>query len=128
MAWLERKGTLFRIRFRFGGRKLIVPLNTEKEREANGCLARFGENLRLAERGRLTMPDDADIGLFLLSDGKVNRGPQDELRAEPVTLAELFVGYRNLSERPSEARVQAGTDAGMGDLARVTGAARKLPR
>src|SRR5436190_22802609 len=94
MAWLERKGTKYRIRFRFGGRKHLVVLKTTKERDANGCLARFEENLRLPERGRLLIPDDADVGLFLLSDGKLNQRPTDERLAESITLAELFAQYR----------------------------------
>src|SRR5207244_12872408 len=110
MAWLERKGTLFRIRFRFGGRKLIVPLRTEKEREANSCLARFEENLRLAERGRLVIPDDADVGLFLLSDGKLNQRPTDERLTESITLAELFAQYRANSPNGAKEEITRYTE------------------
>src|SRR5437870_1750307 len=95
MAWLERKGTKFRIRFRFRGKKRFVALKTTKERDAGNCLARFEENLLLAERGRLDIPQDADVGLFLLTDGKINRQLQEEERSEPVTLTDLFASYRD---------------------------------
>lgn len=127
MAWLERKGTLFRIRFRFGGKKQFVALKTEKEREANTCLARFEENLRLAERGRLEIPDDADVGVFLLSDGKVNRRPQDESRAAPVTLAELFSGYREkYPKRAKEENTRYTERIHMAHLERLIGAGTKI--
>ena len=42
-------------------------------RDAERCCGRLEENLRLVERGRLVMPVGADLGLFLLTDGKLNR-------------------------------------------------------
>jgi hypothetical protein len=51
MAWLECKETLFRHSFPLRREKQFVALKTAKEREANSCLARFEENLWLAERG-----------------------------------------------------------------------------
>jgi len=127
MAWLEHKGNLFRIRFRFGGRKLVAPLKTEKEKEANGWLARFEENLRLAERGRLEIPADADVGLFLLSDGKINRRPQEEDRAKPATLSELFAGYRdNYPKAAKEDNTRYTERLHMAHLERLLGARTKL--
>ena len=71
MASLELRSDRFRIVFRVGGKKLHASLKTTDQREAEGCLARLEENLRLMERGRLVPPPDADIPTFLLSDGKV---------------------------------------------------------
>jgi site-specific recombinase XerD len=71
MASLELRSDRFRIVFRVGGKKLHASLKTTDQREAEGCLARLEENLRLMERGRLVPPPDADIPTFLLSDGKI---------------------------------------------------------
>ena len=64
MPWIEKRGTKYRIKFRYSGRNLSVPLRTGDEQEAEGLLSRFEENLRLLERGRLQLPDQADLGLF----------------------------------------------------------------
>ena len=73
MAWLEQRGEMFRIGFRFRGEKFRVNLKATEAKEANGCLARLEENLRLVERGRLDVPPGADLGLFLISDGKLEK-------------------------------------------------------
>jgi hypothetical protein len=76
MAWLEMRGEQFRIVFRFRGDLLSVNLKATERKEAKACLARFEDNLRLVERGRLTVPPEvakADFGLFLLSDGKLEK-------------------------------------------------------
>jgi hypothetical protein len=59
MASLELRSDRFRIVFRVGGKKLHASLKTTDQREAEGCLARLEENLRLMERGRLVPPPDA---------------------------------------------------------------------
>jgi hypothetical protein len=38
-AWLERKGQLFRIRFRYGGAKMLAALKNADERPARKDLA-----------------------------------------------------------------------------------------
>ena len=91
MAWLERRQQHFRIVFRFRGERHNVNLKATGQKEANACLARLEENLRLVERGRLAVPDGADFGLFLLSDGKLDQPVQ---LVQSVTLAELFADYQ----------------------------------
>jgi integrase len=76
MASLELRSERYRIVFRYGGQKFQHSLKTTDPKEANGCLARLEENLRLLERGRLQLPPDADLPTFLLSDGKVAAKPQ----------------------------------------------------
>lgn len=72
MAWLEKKGSVSRLRFRCGGEKHLVPFDTADEREANDCLSRFGEHFRLIRRGGIpTPPVGADVGGFILSGGKL---------------------------------------------------------
>jgi len=62
----------YRIRFRFGGRAYKRSLKTCDRREAKGVVGRVEEMIRLLERGRFDLPQDADPGSFILSDGKVN--------------------------------------------------------
>lgn len=88
MAWLEKRAN----RYRFSGQKRQVSLRTEDVKEAEACLHRFEENLRLVERGRLEVPPGADLGVFLLSDGKLNHRPVID---KPMTLKEFFDHYLN---------------------------------
>ena len=73
MASLEQRGNRFRVIFRLGGEKHRVSVNSPDKKDAEACLVRLEENLRLVERGRLTIPDGADVGLFLLSDGRLEQ-------------------------------------------------------
>ncbi len=90
MAWLEQRGNRFRIKYRNGGQNLQCSLKTKERREAENCLSRFEENLWLYERGRLEIPPDADVGLFLLSDGKLTSKPKVP---KTITLGELLDHY-----------------------------------
>lgn len=91
MASLERRGNRFRVIFRLGGQKHHISLNATDQRDAEACLVRLEENLRLVERGRLAIPDGADVGLFLLTDGRLDK----KVRVErAVRLAEMFDTYR----------------------------------
>jgi integrase len=91
MASLEQRGNRFRVIFRLGGKKHRVSVNSPDKKDAEACLVRLEENLRLVERGRLTIPDGADVGLFLLSDGRLE---QRVKVVRPVRLAEMFETYR----------------------------------
>lgn len=93
MAWLEQHPTAgtFQIVFRLGEAKFKRSLKTSDAREAAGRLARFEENIRLVESGRLVMPEQADPGAFLLSDGKLNGKPKV---AERLALGELIERYK----------------------------------
>src|SRR5580700_4996873 len=95
MAWLEEHPTSghFKICFRFGNRKLKKTVRTTSKREAEGALARFEENLRLLERGRLELPPDADVGTFLLSDGKLAANPTLVAPPRPLLLKDLCDMY-----------------------------------
>ena len=48
-------------------------MKAAERKDAEACLVRLEENLRPVERGRLAVPDGADIGLFLLTDGRPER-------------------------------------------------------
>lgn len=70
MAWIEKRGKTWHIKFRYSNRHFGKSLKTTSDREANASLARLEENLRLMERGVLELPQGADLTTFLLSDGK----------------------------------------------------------
>jgi integrase len=119
MAWLERRGERYRIVFRFSGNKFHVNLKGSDPKEADGCRARLEENLRLVERGRLTVPSGADFGLFLLSDGKLEQ-PVELVRS--VRLAEMFSTYKTqFTTGAKEVITRAMEDIHMNHLTRLIG-------
>lgn len=90
MAWLEKRGEKYRIKFRHGGRSHQVALDTGDESEARGDLARLEENLRLLKRGRIELPAGGDLGLFLVTDGKVTGKPA---AVRETTVGDVFALY-----------------------------------
>jgi len=95
MAWLEEHPTSghFKVCFRLGNRRLKKTVKTTDRREAEGVLARMEENLRLLERGRIEMPLGADLGSFLLSDGKLASNPLLVAPPRPLLLKDLCDMY-----------------------------------
>jgi integrase len=94
MAWLETKGHVFRIRFRFGGSKCLHSLHTSAEREARDALARFEEHQRWIDRGIIAPPPEgADIGVYIMSGGKHTERPSETPLPPRPTLTMLFDGY-----------------------------------
>ena len=95
MAWLEEHPTSghFKICFRWDGRKQKKTIKTQSRKEAEGVLLRFQENIALIERGRLEVPLNADIGTFLLSDGKLTQKAKSAPARAVLTLAELSDRY-----------------------------------
>ena len=103
MAWLETKGEIFRIRFRFGGAKHLCALHTADATEAGEALSRFEANLRLIDRGIVDAPPaNADLGLYILSGGKLSQAPGEVPRPKRATLKDLFDGY--LASFPKESK------------------------
>jgi len=73
MPWLEQKTNgRFHVAFRFDGQKFKKSLRTSDPHAAQARLHRLEENISLVENGRLAIPDDVDLAVFLLSDGKLN--------------------------------------------------------
>src|SRR5262245_13779845 len=119
MASLEQRGNRFRIIFRLGGRKHHVSVKTTDRKDAEACIVRLEENLRLVERGRITIPDGADLGLFLLSDGKLEK-PVEIVRS--TRLAELFKIYQTqFTAGAKEAITREMEDIHMKHLGRIIG-------
>lgn len=71
--------------FRFGGKRFKRSLKTTNEDEANSLLGRIEDNARLAARGKLHIPEGADIPTFLLSDGQLGQPLE---ASETLTLSE----------------------------------------
>lgn len=73
MPWLEhRHNGRYHVAFRLGNQKLKKSLRTSDQRTAEARLHQVEENIRLLEKGRIVVPEDADIFEFLLSDGKID--------------------------------------------------------
>jgi|GEM_PF-6656828 len=88
MAWLETKGDVFRIRFRYGKAKHLLALD---KKEADEALARFKGNLRLIERGIIDPLDEAaDVGVYIVSGGNLSGRPSEATRTQRATLGMLF--------------------------------------
>ncbi|MBI3464952.1 MAG: site-specific integrase [Planctomycetes bacterium] len=108
MAWLERDPSgNYHVRFRLGPKKFRRSLKTSAEREAVGLVTRLEENIRLVERGRLSIPPGADMATFLLSDGKL----AEKLAPRPtVTLKQLFDAF---FEKLPPGHIEQSTISGM---------------
>lgn len=87
MAGLELRNGRYNLILRFGGKRIIRSLKTSDESVALAKKLRVEENIGLIESGRLSIPDDADIVTFLLSDGKLARTP---VLRESLTLESFF--------------------------------------
>ena len=89
MASLQRDpdSGRYRIRFYHGDREYKRSIKTKDERVALSILGRVEETLRLVEQGRIDIPEDADIGAFILADGKPAKKRETERIA---TLGDLF--------------------------------------
>jgi integrase len=119
VAWVERRGGRCRIVFRFQGERIIVNLKAADAKDATACCERLEENLRLVERGRLSVPESADLGLFLLSDGKLE---QPVKVARTVRLLEIFEAYqRGFTEGAKDVITRKMEDVHLKHVARILG-------
>jgi hypothetical protein len=80
----------FHICFRFGGKRFKRSLKTTSQRKADAACTRLDKNIRLVDAGRLSLPQDADIATFLLSDGKLDSKPN---LATSIRLGDLCSDY-----------------------------------
>ena len=101
MASLRTKktktGTSFIACFWYGGTLYNRSLGEVSAEDAEARKKRIEATLLDLSTGRLTMPPDADAGLFILSDGKVANKPRaaaEKVREEKVTLRTLWERYR----------------------------------
>ena len=75
MPWLEERSGQFLISFRWNGAKYRRRIQAKDRKAADAVLARFVDTLGDVERGRLVIPDGADLATFLLSDGRLSERP-----------------------------------------------------
>lgn len=129
MAWLEKSPNgRYHVAFRYGGLKYKKALRTCDPRTAHARAHRLSENIRLLETGRLALPDDADLGAFLLSDGKINTVqptlPKRKLRSVGQLTAAFLV---SIPEGALEESTIKGMRTHLRHLRRILGAAFSLP-
>jgi integrase len=102
MAWLEQtKSGVYHIAFRYGGQKFKKSLRTRDAHTANARLHRIDENILLVESGRLVVPENVNLGTFLLSDGKLNGSQSRRAKRQIRTLGEFCEAF--LASIPSGA-------------------------
>jgi hypothetical protein len=99
---LEDPSGNWHVHFRLARRRFKRSLKTRKENEARALCGRIEDNIRLVERGAKTIPPDADVFLFLLSDGSVQKPVQLPTR---LSLLALFKAY----ERSVDGSVEPST-------------------
>ena len=63
----------YHVSFRFGGKRFKRSLKTKIHQKAEAAASHIEENIRLIEAGRMTLPEDADIPTFLMSDGRLRK-------------------------------------------------------
>lgn len=92
MASLERRyDGRYRVIFCYQGQRFYHSVGKVSQREARSCKDRLEENLRFLERGLLELPPGANLGVFLVSGGKLNGKPVLE---KPLTLGEFLARYQ----------------------------------
>ncbi|WP_428305384.1 tyrosine-type recombinase/integrase [Lacipirellula sp.] len=115
MASLEKRGSAYRIVFRYAGIKYARSLETKSEKTAQAALARLEDNLHRLQLGTLQAPEHGDLAGFLLADVRRNATafsasvPPQTPTASGLTLACLFERFwANLPEGSLEKSTIAG--------------------
>jgi integrase len=104
MAWLEKRGNVYRINLDLNGQHVSRSLKTSDPDEASACLKRVEANLHEVGRGRRRMPPGADVLVFLLSDGDLTSEPEIQ---KALTLGAFFKRYEaGLPEGVKEANTR----------------------
>ena len=75
MASLEVRKNYYRLVFWYHGKKFARGLKTNQMADAHLAKARLEDTLRRVELGTITVPEDADLPTFLLSEGRVHQTP-----------------------------------------------------
>jgi integrase len=90
-VYQSEKTGIFHIMFRLGGKQFHKSLDTDQERKANTTKATVEEAIFDINRGKVTIPEGADVWEFLQSGGKTTQ--KFEL-AKQHTVSELFALYQ----------------------------------
>jgi integrase len=126
----DPKSGFWRIAFRFGEKQFTRSLKTADEREAGAICGRVEETLGLIRRGRIVVPEGANVGSFILSDGKLHQKPgQAPPGAAAATIGDVIVAYEGLlpagAKRANSLRTEA---THLGHVGRILGAATPLEK
>ncbi|HBE71545.1 MAG TPA: hypothetical protein DDW52_25660 [Planctomycetaceae bacterium] len=114
----------FHVCFRFRNRRFKRSLKTHIKRKAEAAASRVEENIRLIDDGRIELPEDVDIPVFLLSDGKLLEKPK---LVENVSLGSLFTRYReSIPDDSIEATSLATMKIHMKHVTRILGESQTL--
>jgi len=125
MASLENRTGYFHVVFRFGGKKYTRSLQTDDEHEANRLIANLEQTIRDIKSGRITLPPDADIPTFFLSDGKLSNPPVNtieetkEIRTSLHNLFDLY--FSSLPEDSLEESTVSQMKTHRNNLIRILG-------
>ncbi|MEQ9379502.1 MAG: site-specific integrase [Pirellulales bacterium] len=119
MPWLEhRPNGRYHIAFRLGDQKLKKSLRTSDLRTAEARLHQLEENIRLLDKGRIVVPEDADLLEFLLSDGKLDG--KTEAKTKLRTLKQFGDAFMaSIPEGSLEAATLKGMEIHLNHLYRV---------
>ncbi len=97
MAWPVRdKSGNFLVGFRWGGKPFTCSLDTRDAAVADAAVARVDETIIRLKRGWLTMPPEAEAGLFIISGGQLTDKPAVEttvVHSTPATVRTLLARY-----------------------------------
>ena len=121
-----------RIFFRYAGRQFNRTMSARNDREAERASALIEETIQDIERGKLALPDGADVPAFIMSGGKVATKPKpvsNPFHAGPKssTIAGVFDTYAETLTPGSKEANSIATEAVHGrHFKRVLGADRQF--
>ncbi len=119
---------LYHIGFRYGGLKFKKSLRTRDARTATARMHRVDENIRLVDSGRLAVPEEADLGAFLLSDGQLNGTKLARIKRKIRTLRQFSDAFlATIPDGALEPNTIRGMQTHLKHLRRVFGASFALP-
>ena len=112
------------IMFRWAGKQFRRSCETKNKKEAGGIKARIEDTIRLLKLVRVEIPDDADRGVWIMSDGKLTSKPKRS-SDRPHRLGEVCEGY--LADQLAKAdNTVACEGIHVGHLKRILGASTQL--
>src|SRR5690348_5694466 len=83
-----------RVFFRYGGRQCNRMVKVNSRRAADALCETIEQTIADLERGRITLPQDADVASFLISGGAVAKTQAKPVATKALTLADVIELYR----------------------------------
>jgi integrase len=104
--WKIKETGIFQARFRFGGKSYCKSLKTKSKVEAKDLLGEIRNTIRKLEAGDLTIPNDADVALFILTKGKLEKKPE----LDESSIATVFENYHDSLPEGAKAKKTLTTE------------------